>query len=126
MWSALQEVGAQWGPQTACDSRGVKKGKVSVAHQSFLSVRHRPRAILGELIPEAGAFLCSASLHSSRKGRSEGTLGFCSVSLTIHTVRQVAPVAHELFTGDTLASTCLRTLECDLKLFGFLVELKKN
>lgn len=46
--------------------------------------------------------------------------------LTIHTVRQVAPVARELFTGDSLASTCLRTLECDLKLFGFLVELKKN
>lgn len=46
--------------------------------------------------------------------------------LTIHTVRQVAAVARELFAGDSLASTCLRTLECDLKLFGFLVELKKN
>lgn len=107
--------------------RGQGEGKeVSVAHQSFLSVRHRPGAILGELIPEAGAFLCSAACTAHGRGRSEGTPGFCSVSLTIRTVRQVASVAHELFTGDTLASTCLRTVECDLKLFGFSVELKKN
>lgn len=56
--------------------RGQGEGKeVSVTRQSFLSVRHRPGAILGELIPEAGAFLCSAGLHSSGKGPLRGHTG---------------------------------------------------